>query len=180
MYTSLYNHSGFPNCVILHTVHPDTQKHIAEVRATKLIPKGESLTLCYLSPREQSPGRMNYMVAEQFGFEVSDREYTAAERSTTVLVDPQTVGGEGGGYVEGRGEAEAAAAATEKAKKAAAEKAKKAAGKKTHYAKAQEERIKAALFGAAAAPPAIPVGEVDEAAAPVHDAIESKEQLKVG
>jgi hypothetical protein len=48
LYTSIFNHSGFPNCVMLHTEHKDTQKHIAEIRACRLIEKNEPLTVCYV------------------------------------------------------------------------------------------------------------------------------------
>lgn len=65
LHCSIFNHSCEPNCI---KFNPSSEKPTSEVRAARLIRKGEPLTISYLHPLEQSRTARQEQLNAQFGF----------------------------------------------------------------------------------------------------------------
>lgn len=65
LHCSIFNHSCTPNCT---KFNPIKGKAISEVRAARMIRKGEPLTISYIQPPEQSYYSRQQKLIHQFGF----------------------------------------------------------------------------------------------------------------
>lgn len=65
LHCSIFNHSCQPNCV---KFNPSNENPKSEVRASRMIHKGEPLSISYLTPPEQSQVARQEQLRKQFGF----------------------------------------------------------------------------------------------------------------